>query len=201
MKKNDAVSVAIPGFTLGAVSAGLKTNNALDLCLILSDSPCTAAGVFTRNRVVGEPVKLDRLHLRHATHRAIVVNSKIANVCTGPEGYANAKAMAAGVAAQVGCDPREVFVASTGIIGRQLPIEKVLAGIEKVFSKCQTEGWEEASRAIMTTDTYPKLRTREFVLGGKPVKMAAMAKGSGMIQPNMATMLSFIGTDAAIPKD
>lgn len=192
--------LVVPGFQVGVAAAGLKANNALDMSVIVSDRPAVAAGVFTRNRVVGEPVKLDRLHLRRDTHRAVIVNAKVSNVCTGDEGLRNARAMAARVAELAGCATQEVFVASTGVIGRQLPMEKIIPGIDACWKGRSASGWSTASRAIMTTDTRPKMAKRRVKIGDTTVTIGGIAKGSGMIHPNMATMLCFIATDAAIEK-
>jgi glutamate N-acetyltransferase/amino-acid N-acetyltransferase len=198
--KEGIQNFAVSGFTIGATAAGLKPNGKLDLCVLVSDRPSTAAGVFTRNRIVGEPVKLDRLHLKHATHRAVVVNAKYSNVCTGDEGYRNAREMASTLADLVGCEPEEVFVASTGIIGQQVPMERALPGIRAAFEARATDGWEQAAHAIMTTDTFPKAVSRTVQVNGTTVTLGGIAKGSGMIHPNMATMLCFLATDAAIEK-
>ncbi len=198
--KEGIQNFSVPGFTIGATAAGLKPNGKLDLCVLISDRPSMAAAVFTRNRIVGEPVKLDRLHLKHATHRAVVVNAKYSNVCTGDEGYRNAREMASTVAELVGCEPEEVFVASTGIIGQQVPMDRALPGIRAAFEARATDGWEQAAHAIMTTDTFPKAVSRTVQINGSTVTLGGIAKGSGMIHPNMATMLCFLATDAAIEK-
>ncbi|NQU42507.1 bifunctional glutamate N-acetyltransferase/amino-acid acetyltransferase ArgJ, partial [bacterium] len=190
----------VPGFRLGAVSAGLKKGSQLDMCVITSDEPCAAAGVFTRNRVVGEPVRLDRRHLRNPEHRAIVVNARISNVCTGPEGLRDAREMASRVAGHLGCKTREVFVASTGTIGPRLPMDKIRNGIDAAVSCLSEQGWEQGARAIMTTDTQPKMARQDLVVADRPVTIGGIAKGSGMIQPNLATMLCFITTDLSIEK-
>ncbi|MBN1868600.1 bifunctional glutamate N-acetyltransferase/amino-acid acetyltransferase ArgJ [Candidatus Sumerlaeota bacterium] len=192
--------LSVRGFSVGTAAAGMKTRGGLDVCLIVSDRPCAAAGVFTRNRVVGEPVKLDRLHLRNATHRAIVANAKFSNVCTGRQGAADARAMARQVAELVGCSAREVFVASTGCIGAPLPMVKIVPAIISAYGARGAKKWSDGARSIMTTDTRPKRARRTAVVGGKRVTLAAIAKGSGMIHPNMATMLCFVATDAAIEK-
>jgi glutamate N-acetyltransferase/amino-acid N-acetyltransferase len=199
-KQDKIESPTVKGFTVGAAAAGMRKDNALDVCVIVSDPPCAAAGVFTRNRVCGEPVKLDRLHLRHPSHRAIVANAKISNVCTGIEGLRDAREMAARLAARIGCQVAEVLVASTGIIGRRLPMERILPGIDNALAARSAKGWPQGAQAIMTTDTRLKMAGRRVKLGGKTVSIAGMAKGSGMIHPNMATMLCFVATDAAIDK-
>lgn len=191
----------VPGFSTATQACGMKKNNALDLCVIVSEKPAVAGGVFTRNRIVGEPVKLDRRHLRHPTHRAVVINARYANVCTGKQGYQDAKSMAQEVALCLECDPREVLVSSTGIIGAALPTDKILPGIRSALAHPNSLGWGEAAQAIMTTDTRPKQVFRQIDIQGKPVSLMGIAKGSGMIEPNMATMLAYIVTDAAVEKN
>lgn len=191
---------SVLGFEAGATACGLKKHESLDLCVITSDRPCTAAAVFTQNRIKGEPVKLDRKHLRHSWHRAIVVNSKYSNVCTGRQGFADARAMAEQVGAALGCKPETVFVASTGIIGARMPMDKVQRGIDQALEVRQPGGWGAAAEAIMTTDTRPKLVTRAFSLGKKRAHLLGIAKGSGMIEPHMGTMLAFFVTDVAVEK-
>jgi glutamate N-acetyltransferase/amino-acid N-acetyltransferase len=198
--REKAPALHVPGFRLGAAAAGLKKGGAWDVCVVTSDRPCAAAGVFTRNCVTGEPVKLCRRHLRHATHRAIVANAKVSNVCTGWAGQRDARAMAAQVAEALDCSPHEVFVASTGVIGALLPMDQIRAGICQALAAREPTGWEEAARAIMTTDTFPKTAQRRVQIGSRTVTLAGMAKGSGMIHPNMATLFCFVLTDAAVEK-
>lgn len=193
-------SLTIKGFLVGAGSGKMKKNGSNDVCIIVSDRPCTAAGVFTKNQVVGEPVTLNRRTLPLASHRAIVANSKYSNVCTGTEGLRNAEEMAARVAAFCKCAPEEVFVASTGIIGQQVPMEKMRVGIDAAWKARKADAWLAGTKAIMTTDTYPKLVRHTVMLDNKKITIGGMAKGSGMIHPDMATMLSFIATDASIEK-
>ena len=189
------------GFRAGAAKAGVKTGVAdrLDVGLIVSDRPCTAVGVFTTNQVIAAPCVVTRRHLEKGTLRAIVANSGIANACTGDEGDRSAIAMAAAAANAVGCSPYEVGVASTGVIGWQLPMERVAKGIAAITPT--ENGFDDFSRAIMTTDTKPKIATAEASIGGKTVRALGIAKGAGMIHPNMATLLSFVITDATIPLD
>ncbi len=186
------------GFVAGTSMCGIKKADRPDLALIVSETPAACAGMFTSNRITGAPVTVSRSHVRNGIARAIVANSGNANVCTGEEGLAAAIAMTAETAAALGCAPSEVLVASTGVIGRPFPVEKVLPGIRSAAAAMSKERGSEAARAIMTTDTVPKETAVEFDLGGTPVRIGAMAKGSGMIAPHLATMFCFITTDAAI---
>ncbi|MFN2520054.1 MAG: bifunctional glutamate N-acetyltransferase/amino-acid acetyltransferase ArgJ [Candidatus Limnocylindria bacterium] len=184
------------GFTAGAATAGVKdpTSDRLDVALVASAAPCTAAGVFTTNQVIAAPCVLTREHLRRGALRAIVANSGNANACTGPQGERDAISMAAAAAAAIGVSPYEVAVASTGVIGVPLPADRIAAAIPRI--ELSVDGWDAASRAIMTTDTRPKVSQREVALEGGTVRVGGMAKGAGMIHPNMATMLAFLTTDA-----
>ena len=188
-----------PGFRTAATACGLKKDGALDLTLIVSDAPCTAAGVFTTNRVKAAPVLYDQAVLATSAGRmrAIVANSGCANACTGTEGAQNAQRMAELVAEGIGARADEVLVLSTGVIGRQLDMTKVSAGIRALTSSSMVRDAIRTSQAIMTTDTRPKRATASGTIAGKTVTVAGMAKGAGMIHPGMATMLSVITTDAA----
>ena len=190
------------GFRAGAAKAGVKHGRPerLDVALIVSERPCAAAAVFTTNQVIAAPCVVTRRHVERGALRAIVVNSGNANACTGEQGELDAIAMAEAAAAVVSCSPYEVAVASTGVIGFKLPVERiaaVLPGIELTEG-----GWDDTSRAIMTTDTRPKVVERELNLTAGTVRMGGVAKGAGMIHPNMATLLAFVTTDAAVdPSD
>jgi glutamate N-acetyltransferase/amino-acid N-acetyltransferase len=192
--------VAPRGFRAGAAKAGVKTGVAdrLDVGLIVSDRPCTAAGVFTTNQVVAAPCVLTRSHLAGGTLRGIVANSGIANACTGEEGDRAAIAMAQAAAKAVGCSPDEIGVASTGVIGWQLPVDRIARAVAEI--RPSESGFADFARAIMTTDTKPKqvvaANTNRI---GNSIRAIGTAKGAGMIHPNMATLLSFIVTDAEIP--
>ena len=188
-----------PGFRTAATACGLKKDGALDLTLIVSDAPCTAAGVFTTNRVKAAPVLYDQAVLATSAGRmrAIVANSGCANACTGTEGAQNAQRMAELVAEGIGARADEVLVLSTGVIGRQLDMTKVSAGIRALTTSSMVRDAIRTSQAIMTTDTRPKRATASGTIAGKTVTVAGMAKGAGMIHPGMATMLSVITTDAA----
>ncbi len=194
---DDAAVTDATGFTAGAVHAGIKKDGqSLDLCILASDRPAVAAGVFTRNKVRAAPVKLSEERLRTGRCQAVVVNAGNANACTGEQGMADARRMTELAAAKLGIPASDVIVASTGVIGMHLPMEKIEAGIQKIHLS-RTAG-HDAARAIMTTDLVPKEAGCRVRLGSHTVTVAGMAKGSGMIHPNMATMLSFIVTDAAV---
>src|SRR5262245_20634836 len=189
-------SHSIPrGFRLAATAAGIKKEG-LDLALIRSDRPATAAAIFTRNAFPAAPVIVSRDHLQQSGHiaRAIIVNSGNANASMGANGLAAAEKSAEAVAVALGCVPAEVFVSSTGVIGRPLPVEKIIAAIPDLMKLLDTGEPESFARAIMTTDTFPKYVSEE----AHDVRFLGFAKGAGMIHPNMATMLSFVITDAQI---
>jgi glutamate N-acetyltransferase/amino-acid N-acetyltransferase len=190
------------GFRASGLSAGIKAGGKLDLALLVSDTPATAAGVFTTNRAQAAPVIVSREHLAasHGVARAVVTNSGCANACTGDEGMRAARAMAATTAALVNCPVTEVLVASTGVIGVTLPIDKIQAALPAALAALSADHGAEAARAIMTTDPFPKEAAIEIEIGGRTVRIGGMAKGSGMIEPMMATMLGFITTDAALPQ-
>ncbi|MDR1542662.1 MAG: bifunctional ornithine acetyltransferase/N-acetylglutamate synthase [Clostridiales bacterium] len=188
------------GFKAAGVHAGIK-NQKKDLALVISDRPAVAAGCFTKNRVKAAPVLLDKEILTEGrAFKGIVVNSGNANACTGKQGMEDARAMGRKVAALAGCQPEEVFVCSTGVIGVMLPMEKIISGIDLAWSSLSSdeESGIAALEAIMTTDLLCKSAYEELSLNGSKVVIAGMAKGSGMIHPNMGTMLAFITTDAAI---
>jgi len=184
------------GFRAAGVSAGIKASGALDLALLVSDTPAAAAAVFTINRAQAAPVIVSREHLAraHGQARAVIVNSGCANACTGDQGLSVARAMADEAAKLVRCPVDQVLVASTGVIGVALDRERITAGIVSAAANLSKDGGSDAARAIMTTDPFPKeaaVRFGDFSVGG-------MAKGSGMIEPMMATMLGFVTTDAAV---
>ncbi len=186
------------GFKCAGIAAGIKAGGAKDMALILSATPATVAGVFTTNQVCAAPVKICREHLEHGVARAIVMNSGIANACTGSEGMVAAKEMAVETAKLLGCAPQEIFVCSTGKIGPQLPLDKIVSGLGVLLGSARAENVQETAEAMMTTDTRPKVSVAEVEVAGTPVKIVGFAKGAGMIEPNMATMLSYITTDAAV---
>ena len=192
------------GFSFAGVHCGLKKTK-LDLGLLLSEVPATAAAVFTSNQVVAAPVELCRAHLGKSRQkiRGIIVNSGNANCCTGADGYAASLATAKTLAQQLGrVEPSQVLVCSTGVIGVPLEVDKILVAVPELVRACKPEAssFEHFARAIMTTDTVPKWASEKIRIGGKQVRIAACAKGSGMIHPNMATMFGFLATDAAIPE-
>jgi glutamate N-acetyltransferase / amino-acid N-acetyltransferase len=190
------------GFTFAATHCGLKRSR-LDLGILVSDTPATTAAMFTMNQIVGAPVIASREHLRKSRGqmRALIVNSGNANCCTKEDGYPASIATASKLAAELGgVDPSQILVCSTGVIGAPLRVEKILAAVPHVVLARSAEAgaFEEFARSIMTTDTRPKWATAKCRVGGKQVRLLGCAKGSGMIEPNMATMLAFIATDAAI---
>ena len=199
MKQIDGGITAVPGIRAAGVHAGIKkAADAKDVALIVTDAPATAAGVFTKNSVTAAPVWVCREHLTDGRAQAVIVNSGNANACTGEVGMVNAQQMAAATAEQLGIDADLVLVSSTGVIGQQLPMDKIENGIQAAASALSTEGGADAAEAIMTTDTYPKSVAVEVEIDGTPVRIGGIAKGSGMIAPNMATMLSYLTTDAKI---
>ena len=180
------------------VKAGIKKSGNLDLALIYTEKEAAVAGVFTKNAVAAAPVIVSREVVKGGKAHAIVANAGCANACTGETGLANARKMAALAAAEVGCASDEVLVGSTGIIGVNLPMDKLEAGIKAAAAELSEDGSKNAGNAIITTDTYSKACSCEVEIGGQAVRFGAIAKGSGMIQPNMATMLCYITTDANI---
>jgi glutamate N-acetyltransferase/amino-acid N-acetyltransferase len=191
-------SVTSPqGFRAGALHAGIKSDpQKPDLALIVSERPCAVAATFTANRFAAAPVELDRARVKAGRAQAIVVNSGNANACTGREGLRNAERMAAWAAERAGLAPDHVLVASTGIIGVQLPMDCLRDGLRRL--ELSPDGGLAAARGIMTTDTRPKHLAVEFRIGGRAVRVGGIAKGAGMIHPNMATMLCFMTTDAEV---
>ncbi len=186
------------GFKAGTAKCGIKAPDKSDLAVIVSDVEASCAGMFTTNRIKGAPVLVSREHVKSGSARAIVANSGNANVCNGEDGLTAAVAMAGETARLIGCDPVDVLVASTGVIGKIFPVEKVIDGIPRAIANLSGDGSLEAARAIMTTDTVPKETAIEFDIGGVPVRIGAIAKGAGMIRPDMATMFCFITSDADI---
>ena len=190
-------SLRVGGFSFAGVHCGIK-DAGLDLALIASDRPAAAAGCFTRSTVPGAPVTLSKRHLRNGRLHGVVVNSGISNVAMGERGARNAASMADQAARALGCRATDLAVASTGVIGEPLPMRKVGRGIALASEALAPGSLEDAARAIMTTDTFPKTASRRISVRGKPVACAGIAKGSGMIEPRMATMLAFVVTDAAV---
>lgn len=195
---------AAKGYEAAGTAAGIKYKDRTDMALIYSQAPCTAAGTFTTNIVKAAPVKWDQQVVESGSEvQAVVVNSGIANACTGEEGYGYCRAAASAAAKALSISPDGVMMGSTGVIGMQLPIEKVEAGIRVLAEKKDSsiESGTAAAKAIMTTDTCEKELAAEIEIGGTTVTIGGMAKGSGMIHPNMCTMLSFITTDAVIERE
>lgn len=194
-------SIQLPkGYQAAGVACGIKKNGKRDLALILSDKPAIAAGVFTKNVVKGHSVKWTMKQIANPV-QAIAINSGNANACAGPEGDADTEHFAGLAASLLGCQKEQVLLGSTGVIGYRLPMDKIEAGLQEAFVQLSTEGAANAIEAIMTTDTFPKLVSVKIELSGKTASIFGMAKGSGMIHPNMATMISVLLTDAAISKE
>jgi len=189
------------GFKGGAVAAGLKPSGADDLAVILSDRPCTTSAVFTKNKFAGPNLQVSKRHLAIGPCRGVVINAGQANACTGAEGEAVAIATAQAVAKLSGCKPNQLLVASTGVIGVLPDLSKIEAGLERMFENgLKPDSFGKVSRAMMTTDTKPKTAEASLRVGGKQIRILGMVKGSGMIHPNMGTLLSFITTDVSISK-
>ena len=186
----------IKAFTTGA--GAIPTGQRDDLCVIHSSRMCDAGGVFTTNKVKSASVVIDHLHLQQNRVQALVINSGNANACTGAQGFRDALLMAKLTADRLDLDPNQVLVSSTGVIGRYLPMDAVKSGIAAACGELSEEHGEAAARAIMTTDTRPKAATLDVEIGGVRVRVGGMSKGSGMIHPNMATMLAYVTTDASV---
>jgi glutamate N-acetyltransferase/amino-acid N-acetyltransferase len=186
----------IKAFTTGA--SAIPSSQRSDLCVIESERTCDTGGVFTTNKVKSASVVIDNLHLQHNRVQALVINSGNANACTGAQGFKDALLMAKLTADRLDLDPDQVLVSSTGVIGRYMPMDAVKVGIAGACADLDASHGEAAARAIMTTDTVPKTAQLDLELGGKTVRVGGMSKGSGMIHPNMATMLAYITTDAAV---
>ncbi|MFH0908219.1 MAG: bifunctional glutamate N-acetyltransferase/amino-acid acetyltransferase ArgJ [bacterium] len=185
-------------FRAAGVAANIKRSGAKDMALIVSDTPAVAAGLFTTNQVKAATVRICLQRIARQRGRAIIANSGNANACTGAQGLRDADAMTDLTAKQLGIDKQDVYVCSTGSIGTPLPMDKIRAGIEKLAPTLRASGGNNAAESICTTDRWPKIGTVRLRIGGKPVIVTAMAKGAGMIEPNMATMLCFVLTDAAV---
>lgn len=186
------------GFRAAGVAAGIKPSGNPDVTLIVSDFPATAAGVFTRNRVVAAPVLVSREHLEGGKARAIAINAGNANACTGAQGMLDARRMAQITAQLLEVPVEQVLVASTGIIGRPMPMDRLEAGLELAMVGLSAENGSQAAQSIMTTDTRPKEIAVEISIEGSKIRIGGICKGSGMIEPNMATMLAFVTTDAEV---
>jgi glutamate N-acetyltransferase/amino-acid N-acetyltransferase len=189
---------AARGYRAAGVAAGIKYRDRKDFALLVSDAPASAAAVFTSNRVAAAPVQLCRERVRGGRIQAVAVNSGCANACTGEQGLANARAMARHAAEAAGVPENLVLVCSTGVIGVQLPMDRIAAGARLAAAALSRTGGPDAARAIMTTDHVPKETARRLRIGGRDAVVAGMCKGAGMIEPHLATMLGFLVTDAAV---
>jgi glutamate N-acetyltransferase/amino-acid N-acetyltransferase len=202
MKYIEGGVCAPEGFQASGIHVGVKTNNAdkKDLALIVSDAECAAAAVYTKNIVKAAPLLITMKHLSDKKARAVLANSGNANACA-PNGEAHAERCCAAAAAALGIDPGNIVVASTGVIGQELPADAIVAGIPALVGALSPNGSQAAAQAIMTTDTVMKECAAELTLGGGTVRIGGIAKGSGMIHPNMGTLLCFITTDCAVGAD
>jgi glutamate N-acetyltransferase/amino-acid N-acetyltransferase len=195
--------LAIPGVRIGATEAGIRKADRLDLTVLLIAEGASVSGVFTQNRFCAAPVQVCREHLAHCANadlsvRALVINTGNANAGTGQEGLQRARATSAALAQTLGIKPEQVLPFSTGVIMEQLPHERIVAGLPSALADAQANHWGRAAQAIMTTDTVPKAFSAQVQIGGATVSITGISKGAGMIRPNMATMLGFIGTDACV---
>ncbi len=190
-----------PGFQSAGVHAGLKKNGALDLGLIYAEQPAAVAGVFTRNRVQAAPVQLSRQRAAAGRCRALIVNSKNANCCTGADGMRDARTLTGLVARILGLGEEEVLAASTGVIGAPMPMDKITAAVPALCGALVADDVEALARSMMTTDTVPKAVRRRGTVNGRDFTVVGVAKGAGMIRPDMATLLCFVMTDAQASAD
>ena len=210
-KKEHAVSPLAPknfpklqpisGVRLGAGAAGIRYEGRTDVLMGVFAPGTAVAGVFTKSKTCSAPVDWCRTALADKSARALIVNSGNANAFTGRVGNEAVKATVDAVVALTGCKPTEVFIASTGVIGEPLPVRRLTTALPEIYENTGATAWEQAARAIMTTDTFPKMATATAQIDGQAVRINGIAKGSGMIAPDMATMLSFVFTDATIPQD
>ncbi len=201
MKKGENMAgfdYSVPGFRAAAAEAGLKKHGGLDLGLIVSEGPARAAGVFTTNRVRAAPVILSQEHIVGGEARAVVANAGCANACTGAPGLDDARRTAEAVGGALGARPEEVLVASTGVIGARLDVDRIGRALSGLVADLSEEGLPRVAEAVMTTDSFPKLSRFDGSAGGRAYRIVGIAKGAGMIMPDMATMLSFVLTDAEI---
>ena len=197
----EAMQLEVPsGFRAAGVKAGIKPSGTLDLAVLVADRNCAAAGTFTTNRVCAAPVRWDRALVPSESVRAVVINAGNANAATGAQGEENARRTASRAAELLGCHPEQVLVASTGVIGHQLPMDRLEAGLAEALAQASAEAsrFEDASRAILTTDSHPKVVSLRRTLGDQSVGLLGLAKGAAMIGPRMATMLACLLTDARV---
>jgi glutamate N-acetyltransferase/amino-acid N-acetyltransferase len=188
----------VPGVRLGTTRAQIRKKDRRDLVVIECSPGTQAAAVFTQNRFCAAPVTVAREHLGQTAPRALLINTGFANAGTGPEGLGDARRSCAVLAAIMDCEPQAVLPFSTGVIGERLPVERLIAGLPDCHGNLSENGWAEAAHGIMTTDTLPKGSSRRVAIGGKTITVTGIAKGAGMICPNMATLLAFVATDAAV---
>jgi glutamate N-acetyltransferase/amino-acid N-acetyltransferase len=194
--------LAVKGVALGVACAGVRKANRKDLLVMRLSEGAKVAGVYTQNRFCAAPVTLCREHLASgAPVRALLVNTGNANAGTGADGLARARRTCADLGALLGCDGTQVLPFSTGVIMEPLPVERIAAGLPRAIADCREDNWADAATAIMTTDTVAKARSRRVTLGGRTVNISGIAKGSGMIHPDMATMLGYVATDAAVSQE
>ena len=190
----------VPGFRVATAASGMRYSGRPDLALIWCDDAAAGAGVFTRNRFCAAPVEICREHLERSRDavRAVLVNAGIANACTGEEGLHNGRVTAARLARDLGIDPTQVLIASTGVIGPQLRLDPLFQALPELIQGLAEDHWDAVARAIMTTDTVPKWAATRLELCGRPVTIGGVAKGAGMIAPDMATLIALVCTDAAV---
>lgn len=188
----------VNGVTLGIIAAGIKKPGRKDLLVMLLDEGTQVAGVFTQNRFCAAPVLVAKQHLAQSSTRALVVNTGNANAGTGEAGIQHAQATCAALAGLLGCAAQQVLPFSTGVIMEPLPVDRIIKGLPAAVANCKADNWFTAAQAIMTTDIVPKAASRQVLIDGKTVTITGIAKGSGMIRPNMATMLGYVATNAAI---
>ena len=190
----------VAGIRLGTAAAGLRKPGRRDVVVIECAPGTEAAAVFTRNRFCAAPVQIARTHLSRGAPRALVINTGFANAGTGEPGIVDAQATCTALARELGCDAQQVLPFSTGVIGERIPIDRLLAALPAAVRSLSVAGWNDAAHGIMTTDTVPKGASRKVSIAGREVAVTGIAKGAGMIQPNMATMLAFVATDAAMSR-
>lgn len=200
MGQKEAGEFIIPGFMFSGVSAGIKEGEERDLALFYSLTPATVAGLFTTNRVKAAPVLIDRARMRRGLCQAIIANSGNANACTGERGMRDARAIADATAEALRIPRELVMVSSTGVIGKPLPMDRILSHIPRLIGNLSPHSLLDAAKAIMTTDTFPKVKMERCSIGQREIRICGVAKGSGMIMPRMATLLCFVMTDAAIER-
>jgi glutamate N-acetyltransferase/amino-acid N-acetyltransferase len=192
---------AVPGILASGVAAGIKPSGKKDLALVYSSSPARAAAVFTMNQIKGAPVLVSQEHVRDGRAQAILASAGCSNVCTGEQGVKDAREMTRITGELLRIPPRQVLIASTGVIGQPLPMDKIRAGLPRLVKGLSPQGGRLAAEAIMTTDTRPKEAALRFDLAGRPVTIGGIAKGVGMLEPHMATMFCFLATDAMVARD